>query len=446
VGGAAPPAIVSPAPGGPAGPAGVTRRALLTAGAVALGALASGRVAAGSRPARSDLLGRSRGRRLVVVGASFGGITAARTVKRLVPDAEVVLLEQSSYFVFAPAALEYLFGRIPLDRIVRGFGGIEAGGLRLLHTTVVAVERDRRQLVTTDGSLDYDQLLLATGLRLAYEDVPGLAERPDVNLCPYDTGAALLELRRRIGAFRGGHVVVSTPQSLYKCAPAPYEYALLWAEHIKRRRLPGRVTLVESRSRPPAALAPGLLRALEANKAVLAYEPFTRVLSVDPAARVVETEAGKLRFDLLGVVPPNTAVPFVAQAELGEVLVDVDPRTFRSSRDERIHAVGDTADTPYAKTAHTAVMSGRIAGHHIARALDARVGDGGPRPGAPNNVCFPMVAADRALRLGTDWYFENDEAGVPQVKVAGSADNEASARNLRLREEWQGWILRELLG
>jgi sulfide dehydrogenase [flavocytochrome c] flavoprotein subunit len=410
----------------------------------AFGALGSGRAAAWSRRARSDLLGRSRGRRLVVVGASFGGITAALTVKRLVPDADVVLLEQAPYFVFAPAALQYLFGLIPLDRIVRGYGGIEAGGLRTVHTTVVAVERDRRQLVTTDGRLDYDQLLLATGLRLAYEDVPGLAERPDVNLCPYDMGAPLLELRRRIGAFRGGHVVVSTPQSLYKCAPAPYEYALLWAEHLRRRRLKGRVTLVESRSRPPVALAPGLLRAIEAHKAVLAYEPFTRVLAVDSAAGVVETEAGKLRFDLLSVVPPNTTVPFVAEAELGEVLVDVDPRTFRSPRDERIYALGDTADTPYAKTAHTAAMSGRIAGHHIARALDARVGDGGPHPGAPNNVCFPMVATDRALRLGMDWYFERDEAGVSQVKVAGSADNEASARNLRLREEWQERLLREM--
>jgi NADPH-dependent 2,4-dienoyl-CoA reductase/sulfur reductase-like enzyme len=411
-----------------------------------LGALGSGRPAAWGRGARSDLLPRSRGRRLVVVGASFGGIAAALTVKRLVPDAEVVLLEQSPYFVFAPAALQYLFGLIPLDRIVRGYGAVEVGGLRLVHTTVTAMERDRRQLVTSEGRLDYDRLLLATGMRLAYEEVPALDERPDVNLCPYDTGASLLELRRRIGAFRGGNVVVSTPQSLYKCAPAPYEYALLWAEHIIRRRLPGKVTLVESRSRPPAMLAPGLLRALEANRTVLAYEPFTRMLRVDPVARVVETEAGRLRFDLLSVLPPNKVVPFVAEAELGEVLVDVDPRTFRCPRDERVYALGDTADTPYAKTAHTAAMSGRIAGHHVARALDDRLGDEGPHPAAPHNVCFPMVATDRALRLGADWYFEKDAAGVQRVKVAGSADNEASARNLGLRAEWQARLLGELFG
>jgi hypothetical protein len=57
-----------------------------------------------------------------------------------------------------------------------------------------------------------------------------------------------------------------------------------------------------------------------------------------------------------------------------------------------------------------------------------------------------MVARDRALRLGQDWYFERDEAGVMQVKVAGTADNQARAGNLRLRQEWQAQLLRELFG
>jgi NADPH-dependent 2,4-dienoyl-CoA reductase/sulfur reductase-like enzyme len=306
----------------------------------------------------------------------------------------------------------------------------------------VAVERDHRRVVTADGRIEYDHLLLATGLRMAYEDVPGLGPDGDPSLGPYDAGASLLELRRRIAAFRGGHVVVSPPQSLYKCQPAPYEYALLWAEQIRRRGLRGTVTLVEPRARPPAALAPGLVRAMEASRPVLRYEPFTRLLSVDRAARRVETEAGTLPFDLLSVIPPHRVVPVVAGADLGAPLVDVDPRTFRTTRDEAVSAVGDTADTPYAKTAHVAVLSGRAAGHHIARAWGAAV----PEPPVPHNVCFPMVSATRALRLGTDWYFEPDAAGVPQVKVAGSADNVASAANLRLRREWEAALLGELFG
>ena len=157
-----------------------------------------------------------------------------------------------------------------------------------------------------------------------------------MSLTPYDGAASLLALRRRIAAFRGGHVVIGTPEGPYKCPPAPYEYALAWARHLRARGLRGRITLVDPRSRPtPLALAPGLLRAIAAHRDVLAYEPFTRVLSVDPAGRTVETEVGRLRFDLLSLVPPHRLPRFLADAGLGDPFVEVDAQTFRTLADDR---------------------------------------------------------------------------------------------------------------
>ena len=325
-------------------------------------------------------------------------------MRRLVPDAEIVLLERAPLFVFAPGALRYAFGLSSFDRVARPYASLGRHGLDVVHATVTALDRDRREVVTTQGRVAYDWLLIATGLRLASEEIPGLPDEPgQVNLCPYDMDASLLELRRRIGAFRGGHVVIGTPEGPYKCPPAPYEYALLWVRHLKAHRLRGRVTLVDSRSRPaPLSLAPGLLRAMAAHRDVLTYEPFTRVLSVDPAASTVETEVGRLRFDLLSLVPPNRAPRFLASAALGDPFVEVDPQTFRSLADERISAVGDVADTPYARTAFTAVSSGRIAGQFIARALGAPAAEVGP----PENVCFPQVSATGALRIETTWTHE----------------------------------------
>ena len=76
----------------------------------------------------------------------------------------------------------------------------------------------------------------------------------------------------------------------------------------------------------------------------------TQVRAVDPPARTAETEAGRLSYDVLSVIPPNRTMPFITDAGLGAPFVDVDPKSFRSTRDERIYAVGDNADTPYAKT------------------------------------------------------------------------------------------------
>lgn len=377
----------------------------------------------------------------MVVGASFGGLSLARTVKQLARDVEIVLLERAPFFAFAPAQLRYLFGLVSLQDIRRDYAPLGRQGLPVIREDVVAVDRERRRVVTTTGTIEYDYLALASGIRLASEEVPGLAERPDVNLCPYDGPETLIDLRRRIARFRGGHVVIATPNGPYKCQPAPYEYALAWAAYIRRRRLKARVTLVDPRSRPaPPALATGLMEAMDAHDRVLTYEPFAQVRSVDAGASTVDTEAGRLSFDILSLIPPNTTMPFVTEAGLGAPFVDVDPRTFRSTRDERIYAVGDNADTPYAKTGYTAMDAGRIAGEWIARDLGVKR----PAPGLPANVCYPMVDADRAFRIETHWTWEDNGADPAQVKVHGTTDDRARASYARLRRAWEARALATL--
>jgi NADPH-dependent 2,4-dienoyl-CoA reductase/sulfur reductase-like enzyme len=298
-------------------------------------------------------------------------------------------------------------------------------------------------VVTADASIEYDYLALATGMRLAHEEIPGLAERPEANLCPFERAAGLDRLRRRIETFTGGHVLVATPIDPYTCPPAPYEYALAWAAHITRRRLKARVTLIEPRSRPtPAAIAEGLMRAMEAYDGALAYEPFTQVRAIDPVAGVAETEVGRLQYDLLSVIPPHRAMPFIADAGLGAAFAEVDPSTFRSTRDERIYAVGDTADTPYAKTGYTAMDSARVAAAAIARELGLRV----PAAPVPANMCYPIVAPDRALLIETQWALEQDQFGATHVKVTGRHDNRARASHARLRRRWEARALSTLFG
>jgi NADPH-dependent 2,4-dienoyl-CoA reductase/sulfur reductase-like enzyme len=421
-----------------------TRRAFLGRGAAGLASALA--VASAVWPAvgrTASLAPASRGTRLVIVGASVAGISLARAVRRLAPQSDIVLVDREPFFLFAPRRLAYAFGLASFREIARDYEALTAQGLPVVRAVVIAIDRDHRRVVTTAGTLDYDCLALAAGLRLLPDDVPGLADASDDNVSPYGGLGGVVDLRRRIAGFRGGHVVIATPSSPYPCPPAPYEYALLWAQHIERRRLPARVTLLDPRSRPtPPAIAEGLVRAMEAHTAVLAYEPFTRVRGVNRRARTAETEAGRLSYDLLSVIPPSRAMPFVAEAGLGSHLVDVDPRTFRSARDERIYALGDNADTPYAKTAYTAMDSARVAAHSIAGDLGVRL----PAAAAPANVCYPMVAPNRALLIEARWSLETDGAGAVHVTVSGRHDVRARASYARQRRQWEGRALSELFG
>jgi NADPH-dependent 2,4-dienoyl-CoA reductase/sulfur reductase-like enzyme len=384
----------------------------------------------------------------VVLGASFGGITAALTVKALVPVAEIVLLDKAAFFRSAPSALGYVFGMLPLAAITREYGALARMGLQVIHAEVMAVDPGKKRVVSTRGILDYDVLIIATGVRLAYEEVAGLDDLPGVNSSFYETGAPLIELRRRVRAFRGGRVVISVPPGAYTCLPAPYEYALLWADYMKARRIKGIVTMLDPRPKPtPPALAPAVLQAMETHRDVLTYEPAAQLLSVDAGARTIESDIGKLGFDILSVVPPNAAMRFITDAGLGDPFIEADPETFRTATDPAIYALGDTADTPFARTASATISSARIAGGHIARAMGSTNGGRGPIGAvAPHSICYPHASTETAWMLKVDWSPARDETGKLAFRAQGTTDTEAKAAHLRARRQWEATVVRELFG
>ncbi|HEV8699699.1 MAG TPA: FAD/NAD(P)-binding oxidoreductase [Candidatus Polarisedimenticolia bacterium] len=423
---------------------GLNRREFLRTAGIGGGAVAAlGGVGLG-RPTRglAQVLPKSGGKRLVVIGAGFGGNFAALTVKRLVPDAEVVILERSSFFISCPATLEYLFGFNSLDTITFGYSPLIAKGIRVIRTEVVGLDPDKKQVLAAPGAIDYDQLLIATGIRLAYEDVPGLGEAYALNASIYDKGTPMIDTRRKIEAFQGGTVVLNAPAVPYKCPPGPYEYALLWAEHIKKKGLKAKVVLLDAKPTPiPPPNAQAFLDAMGARKDVLEYRPQTKITGVDAEKKVVKTDAGDVGFDVLSIIPPNKAAEFIGKAGLGAVFAEVDLVTFRSTKNPAVYAVGDAAQTPYAKSAYTASISGKIVGTYIAKAMGASV----PDPAPPHNICYPYTESDKAFLTRAEWSYETKE-GKLQVNTKITVDNAPKPSFAQLRKAWEQGLWREMFG
>ncbi len=414
--------------------AGVGGAAAATLGGTSLGRPASG---------LAQMLPRSGGKRLVVVGAGFGGNLAALTVKKLVPDAEVVILERAPFFISCPATLEYVFGLTSLDTITFGYSPLVAKGIKVIRTEVLAIEPDRKRVVAAQGAIDYDQLLLATGIRLAYEDVPGLPEAYHLNASIYDKATPIIDTRHRIDAFQGGTVVLNSPAVPYKCPPGPYEYALLWAERVKKKNLPAKVVLLDAKPNPiPPPNAQAFLDAMAAQKDVLEYRPQTKLTGVDAEKKVVRTDAGDLAFDFLSVIPPNRAAGFIKEAGLGNVFAEVDPVTFRSTKNPAVYAVGDAAQTPYAKSAYTAAVTGKIVGTYVAKAMGATV----PDPAPPHNICYPYTASEQAFLTRADWSYERAPDGKLEVKTKVTVDNTPKPSFAVIRKEWERGLWREMFG
>ncbi len=176
---------------------------------------------AGSQP------GSSRPR-VVVVGSSFGGLTAALEVKHLLKDrVDVTVIDQRDYFTFVPSLIWVPFGKRDADDVTFPLEPVyRKQGIRFVHARVTRFDLDHRTVETTSETITYDRLVVATGPRLAFERVPGLG--PDgghtQSVCTLDhalqTRGAWQEYLKNPGP-----IVIGTAQG-GSCFGASYEFLL----------------------------------------------------------------------------------------------------------------------------------------------------------------------------------------------------------------------------
>ncbi|MDX1528661.1 MAG: NAD(P)/FAD-dependent oxidoreductase [Gammaproteobacteria bacterium] len=128
--------------------------------------------------------------RVVIVGAGFGGIAAARALAKT--HAEVTVIDRRNYHLFQPLLYQVATAALsPADIAwpIRGILGKQEN-VRVELGRVVGVDRELRQVQLAGGRLvPYDYLILATGARHAYfghdtwEGVaPGLKKIDDATL------------------------------------------------------------------------------------------------------------------------------------------------------------------------------------------------------------------------------------------------------------------------
>ena len=418
----------------------LTRRRLLQgfgAGSLAL----TGGLAAPTLWAQAPV-DRPKGARVVVVGGGFGGATAAAELRRLAPEAETILVEPFDSFVPGPSALEYVFGAKSIEQASRSYAGLGRQGVHVVKAEARAIDPVAKTVVTTQGTFAYTALVLATGIRLASEEIEGLAGNR-ANLTPWNR-AHLPELRRRIESFDGGTAVIGVPVGALKCPPAPYEYALLLARHLQSRGQ-GRVVLIDSWPTPqPDSIASGFQAAIAAFGERIEYVPQARITRVDAAARKVLTADGdEFDYDLLSLIPPHRVSGLVEDlglAAAGDAFADVDPFTQRSRRFESLYAVGDVARTPFGKNASSAAGTGTLAARAIARALGSRESrDGAARIRV---ACYPFVELGRALAIEIDFALTPRAGADANIGTKPSADPRPSADYVAKRRAWESATLK----
>lgn len=352
--------------------------------------------------------------RVVVVGAGWGGLSAARHLVTLAPGMDVVLVDEGRTFEPQSLTSPWLVGEPGALRLVWDLEThARKIGARFLPTRVQAVDRDRRRVVMPDGTLDYDWLVLSPGVRenpAAWTDGdPALAGR----LAAFDgavtSGRRLTALKDRLGRFAGREFAMVLPPAPQRCPPAAYERAVYLAAAFQRRSLDARLTLVD-----PNAVMSAYVRGFRDLGPRIRYLPNVEVQRVDPVRRRIVTEVEEIAFDDAIIMPPQQGGDLLWQSGLighdpqGKPTgwADVDPLRLHVRGDARVFVIGDSVGAVsslfghYPKTGHMAWRMGRI----VAREIAARAaGTALPQPELPENVCIvrTQVLPTEMMRLET---------------------------------------------
>src|ERR1700730_10383432 len=135
-----------------------------------------------------------KGPQVVIVGAGFGGLEAAK--KLACKDVHVTVIDRTNYHLFQPLLYQVATAALSPADIAAPVRAIlsKCENMEVMLAEVQSIDVDAKKVKMTDGEIDYDYLILATGARHSYfghdeweKLAPGLKSLEDA-----------IELRRRL--------------------------------------------------------------------------------------------------------------------------------------------------------------------------------------------------------------------------------------------------------
>jgi len=178
--------------------------------------------------------------RVIVLGSSFAGMTAALELRKHLDDRhEVLVLDPRDHFTFIPSLIWLPFGSRKADDITFPLAPLyDRKGIEFVNEAATGVDVDAHTVSTSSGrSIDYDKILVATGPRLAFEKIPGLGPEGGFtqSVCNLEHAEAAGEAWQRF-LEKPGPVVVGTAQG-GSCFGASYEFLFNIHHRIRKAGL-----------------------------------------------------------------------------------------------------------------------------------------------------------------------------------------------------------------
>lgn len=431
---------VSPFTGSDALPASGRRRFLLQAAAGS--ALVTAGAATQPRPAHAAIKTSAR---IVIAGSGLGGIAVATRLRRELDGAHITIIDRKEEHNYQPGYTLVATGIWPVEKVRDRNADFLPHGVEWVHEMVAGFDPESNSVTTESGRrIDYDFLLVATGLHLDYAAIEGMdvaAIGRHGLASVYHGPQAAASTWEAMHAFceKGGEALMTLPATPLKCAGAPLKMTFMLADRLREAR-----TFERSSVSFHSALS-NVFGIPQVNANVLARWQAMNI----PAhfnRKLVAIDIGRRRatfadpegsreesdYDFIHVVPPMRAPDVVKNSALAWKeggfaaggWLEVDKKTLRHRRYPNVFGIGDINGTPRGKTAATVKKSAPIVATHMVDVIAGR---------EPTLAFDGYTSCPLLVREGSAMLVEFDYEGrlLPSLPLIDS-----------LQESWFAWLMK----
>lgn len=363
---------------------------------------------------------------VVIVGGGAAGIATAASLLKRRPGLDIAIIDPADSHAYQPGWTMVGGGIFKPEVTVRTMASVMPKGVKWIKAAAKTFQPDANEVTLDSGaSVRYEALVVAPGIRLAWEQIEGLEEALGQNGVTsnyrYDLAPYTWQL---VEGLKQGRAIFSQPPMPIKCAGAPQKAMYLSCDHWMRSGVLDQIDVEFCNAGGVlfgvADYVPALMSYIE--KYGIGLDLGHQLVSVDGPSRqaTFKTETGDVtrEFDMLHVVPPQVAPQFLADSPLAadSGFTDVDQHTLQHTRYPNVFGLGDAGAMPNAKTAAAARKQAPI----VAVNLLEHLGGHGPKAGYDGYGSCPLTVERGKIVLAEFGYGGKLDPSFPTWLIDGT--------------------------